>query len=159
MNKQHWLGIAAVMLLAGGIELKLVAYSAEPQAGANASGSRPSSPQHDKAVKTLLETARNTWDETAREYDNGRVTLAEVYAWSRRLLDAERMAAADKGGEIDALMRHWKRMQVLHNKIQALFDAAARGGEAQKLHATSFYVAEAELWLVDAGGQAPGDED
>ncbi|HUY91673.1 MAG TPA: M56 family metallopeptidase [Pirellulales bacterium] len=153
MKKTLWISIAAVILLAGGLEFKLVARGEEDRAD------RASSPAHDAAVQAMLEASKKTWEVTAMEFDNGRVTLSDVYVWSRRLLETERLASKDKDGEYDALLQHWRRMRVLHNKIQALFDVAARGGEAQKLHATSFYVAEAELWLVDAGGQAPGDED
>lgn len=153
MKKTLWLAAAAAMLLAGGIELKLVARAAEGQAD------RPNSPEHEKAVQLLLETAKQTWDVTAAEYDNGTVTLSDVYVWSRRLLEAERLAARSKDDEIAALARHWKRMHVLFIKTKALFDAGVKGGETQKVKATSFYVAEAELWLIDAGGKAPGDAD
>lgn len=159
MFKMPWFAAGAVVLLAGGIELSLFARGVEDRAGAKADGARPTTPQHDAAVKKLLVAAKQIWVETSSEFELERVTLADVYVWSRRLSEAERMAAKDKQGELDALTGHWKRMHTLHNKIQALFDAAARGGEAHKLHATSFYVAEAELWLVDAGGKAPDDAD
>jgi hypothetical protein len=159
MFKIPWFAAGAVVLLAGGIELALSARSAEVRAGANGDGARPTTPQYNDAGKKLLAAAKQIWEETSSEFEFERVTLADVYMWSRRLSEAERIAARDKQGELDALTGHWKRMRTLHNKIQPLFDAAARGGEAHKLHATSFYVAEVELWLVDAGGRVPGDED
>ena len=159
MNKKLWFGGATVVLLAAGIELKLVARSTEGHAGENSKGNPATSPQHDRAVQTLVETAKQTWDVTAAEYDNGTVTLEMVYLWSRRLLEAERIAARNDDDEIAALARHWKRMHVLYLKTKALFEAGVRGGEEQKLRSTSFYLAEAELWLVDAGGKAPSDAD
>jgi hypothetical protein len=43
-------------------------------------------------------------------------------------------------------------MRKLHNKVAALGREGAKGGEADKFHATQFYVAEAELLLVEAKG-------
>jgi beta-lactamase regulating signal transducer with metallopeptidase domain len=153
MKKTLWMAVAAIVLFAGGIEWRVVARAAEDQVD------RSNSPEHEKAVQLLLETAKQAWDVTAAEYDNGTVTLEMVYLWSRRLLEAERIAAKNKDDEIAALARHWKRMHVLYIKTKALFDAGARGGETQKVKSTSFYVAEAELWLANAGSQAPGDSD
>jgi hypothetical protein len=49
-----------------------------------------------------------------------------------------------------ACREHLARMQELHRKVEALSKQGARGGEAEKLHATQFYVAEAELLLLEA---------
>ena len=64
-------------------------------------------------------------------------------------------AGSQSTGPARGVRRHWQRMHQLHRKVGALYFAGSRGGEAEKYHATEYYLAEAELWLADAGGEVP----
>ena len=149
MKKTLWLAVAAIVLLAGGIELKLVARAAEGQ------DDRPNSPEHEKAAKAMLEAAKRTYEATAAGYDAGTVMMVSVHSWSQYLLQAERGLAKTKDDELTALIGHWQRMKTLHNKVEPLYRTGSKGGELEKYFATNYYLAEAELWLVDAGGKVP----
>ena len=46
-------------------------------------------------------------------------------------------------------------MKSWYLKIKALYIAGAKGGEAEVLADARYYLAEAEFWLVAAGGTAP----
>lgn len=50
------------------------------------------------------------------------------------------------------MSREWKG-----ESGKALFDSGTKGGEAEKLVRAKFYRAEAELWLVEAGGTVPDE--
>jgi hypothetical protein len=64
------------------------------------------------------------------------------------------MRAADaKEKLVEASREHLARMKNLHAKVDALARQGAQGGEADKLHAAAFYVAEAELLLLDANSE------
>jgi hypothetical protein len=155
VKKTALIAASLALLLAGGVRMKLIAREAPGEDAAEKQADGQDRKAHFKAAKAMLAAAKKTSDLTTEEYAFGRVTLTDVYAWSRRLLDAERNIAKTKQADIDAFAGHWQRMKRLHGKVAALFQAAVRGGEAQKLHATEFYVAEAELLLVDAGGTVP----
>ena len=77
---------------------------------------------------------------------------ADVYAWSSYLRSAQVRAAGSREQATKAYGEHLARMQKLHNQIAAFSRRSAKGGEADKLHATQFYVAEAELLLLEAKG-------
>jgi hypothetical protein len=44
-------------------------------------------------------------------------------------------------------------MRKLHDKVKAAHDAGVKGGEEHQYRATKFFVAEAELLLLDARAQ------
>jgi hypothetical protein len=89
----------------------------------------------------------------------GTLRAEDLFPWSRRVLDAERAVAENKADELRSLADHWKRMRQLRRKVEALFIAGAKGGEAETYAAARYYAAEAELWLLAAGGELPEDED
>jgi hypothetical protein len=52
-----------------------------------------------------------------------------------------------------ACQEHVDRMRGIHAKVKALHAQGSRGGEETKYRASEFYVAEAELLLLEAKGQ------
>lgn len=110
---------------------------------------------HLKQARAVRDAAKATYQSTQLDYDRGMAVFSEVYAWSRRWLEAELNLAADRPAEIAVLQEHWKRMKRCYFAIKALNATGSRGGERQKLDAADFYVAEAELWLAAAGGEVP----
>ncbi|HVX62389.1 MAG TPA: M56 family metallopeptidase [Pirellulales bacterium] len=155
MKKACLLGAALALLLAGGAELKLSVQNAAAQGRAKGDAK---SEVRAKAAQVLLQAARKTSEITTKEYDEGTVTLTMVYVWSRRLLDAERALAKNQQEDLEALQDHRQRMQRLLQKTKALHEKGARGGEEQKLRALEYYVAEVELWIIDAGGEATNND-
>ncbi|HUY32928.1 MAG TPA: hypothetical protein VMV69_09115 [Pirellulales bacterium] len=110
-----------------------------------------------KARQAMLKAAKKTYAATQVSYQAGKAPFSETYAWSRRWLEAERALAKDKNGELAALKDHWKRMRPSYLKIKALYLGGIKGGEAETFGAAEFYLAEAELWLIEAGGTVPDD--
>lgn len=55
--------------------------------------------------------------------------------------------------DLEALRDHRQRMQRLLRITKELNEKGARGGEEQKLRALEYYVAEVDLWIIDAGGE------
>jgi hypothetical protein len=109
----------------------------------------------DASKQAMLKAAKNTYEATRAAYEVGTETLANVFLWSRRWLEAELAVTEDDETELAAFNAHWDRMNQIHGKIKALFGQGVRGGEAEKLHASEFYLAEAEFWLVTSGGSVP----
>ena len=130
MKKIALIAASLALLLAGGVQMKLIGAEAPGEDAAEKQADGQDRKAHFKAAKAMFEAAKKTSDVTAEEYDFGRVTLTDVYAWSRRLLDAERNLAKTKQAEIDACAGHWKRMKRLHVKVSALFQAG--GARAAK---------------------------
>lgn len=155
MKKACLIAAGLALLLAGGIQVKLIAREQNEKQPAKAP--RASAEARLKAAEAVLETAKQTSELTTAEYDEGTVTLTEVYVWSRRWLDAQRALAKNQEEGLNALRDHLKRMQRLLRITKALRDSGARGGEEQKLRAMRYYVAEVELWIIDAGGEPPRD--
>jgi outer membrane protein assembly factor BamB len=89
------------------------------------------------------------------EYSGPTATIDDPYPWSRRLLEAERALASTKSEDISAVLDHWKRMQHYYGMISALHETGTKGGEDTAFAAAEYYLAEAELWLADAGGGVP----
>lgn len=147
------LGVSLALLLAGGTQVKLVARDAADLQSTNAAAAEEAA--YAKAAEAMLETAKATYEATAAGYDAGTITLPELYLWSRRWLEAERTLASTKEDELAALAQHWQRMRTTLRKVGALYFAGSKGGEAEKYHGAEFYLAEAEMWLVDAGGAVP----
>ena len=110
-----------------------------------------------KARQAMLKAAKKTYGATLVSYQAGKAPFSEVYSWSRRWLEAERLLAKDKDGELAALNDHWKRMNQSYLKIKAWWLGGIKGGEAETFGAAEFYLAEAELWLIEAGGTVPAE--
>lgn len=110
------------------------------------------------AMAAMLKSARNTYESIPFGGDAGTAGYADLYFWSCRWLQAERLRTKGNEENIPALRAHWERMNAVHQKISALHGANAKGGEADKFHAASYFLAEAELWLLRAGGAVPQAE-
>ena len=114
---------------------------------------------HPKQARAMLAAAQKTWEATSAGYDVGTETLSHVHFWSKQLLSAERASADTKEEDLAALRDYWKRTKQTYLKVQALYNTGIRGGETEKFAAASYYLAEAELWLLDAGGSVPDNVD
>jgi beta-lactamase regulating signal transducer with metallopeptidase domain len=156
MKKACLLGVSLVLLLAGGARVHLIARD---DAGKESNSARTAGPAQAEAATAMLEAAKKAYEATAAGYDAGTAPLPDLYVWSRRWLEAERNLAKTLKDQRSALMQHWDRMSVTHRKVAAMYFAGSKGGEVEKYYATKFYLAEAEMWLAQAGGDAPsGDE-
>lgn len=155
VKKTALMAASLALLLAGGIEIELVAREAADKTIADTQGGGLDVRGHFKAAKAMLEAAAKTYEATAAGYDAGTAPGQDVYIWSRRWLDAERSLAKNDHHQLAALTAHWERMHTLYRKIEALYRHGSKGGEAEKYFAMRFYVAEAELFLADAGGAVP----
>lgn len=141
------------LLLATGLRVNLIAKEATDKPAAKAG--RGGDEAHVKAAMALLTAAKKASEITTAEYDEGTVTLTDAYVWSRRLLDAERAVAKNEEDDLKALRDHWKRIEQLYRRTKALHEMGRRGGEEQKLRSLEYYLAEVELWIVDAGAEPP----
>ncbi|HVX15578.1 MAG TPA: hypothetical protein VHC22_30610 [Pirellulales bacterium] len=115
---------------------------------------------HPAEAKAVLAAANGYWDARMATQVTGGPNFKdaeELHLWSSRLFAAERVLAETEEGEQAAALGHWKRMEQLYHKVKALFDTGTKGGETEKLAAAKYYRAEAELWLVEAGGRVPED--
>jgi hypothetical protein len=74
----------------------------------------------------------------------------EVYVWSSRWRGAAIRAADTQQQIVKANEEHVDRMRAVYRSVKGLHDEGGKGGESHKLFATEFYVAEAELTLLEA---------
>ena len=82
---------------------------------------------------------------------DGRSAVEERCTWSRRWMEAERDAAADDAARRQAVVAHRDRMKPLLAMMERRQQAGMLSG--QDLAATRYFVAEAEQWAAEAGGQ------
>ena len=108
--------------------------------------------QAHEALRTLQNAAQQTYEATASSYEAGTSKSSEVYDWSRKCA-AEIMKAMNQEQALQASTEHLERMRKLHKKVKALHDEGSRGGEMSVYHASRFYVAEAELMLMETDGE------
>jgi DNA-binding transcriptional regulator YbjK len=96
----------------------------------------------------LLEAAQKTYQATTAAYSAGVVRdIGQLYAWSRRWMEAESL---DPTPEVrrKAAQEHLARMEAQLVKVAALHQMALKGGESHVFHAMEYYVAEAKLMLA-----------
>ncbi|HUY35175.1 MAG TPA: M56 family metallopeptidase [Pirellulales bacterium] len=180
MKKTLVIAIGLTLLLAGGLRVRLVAR--EEAKRNQAQLSRAEDPLRAAAAKvdaarSMLDSAKKAHKIAMESYSKGLFPFSDVYPWSRRWLDAERALAESKNDQIAALMapfryavlynstaeskndqiaaltQHWKRMEELHLQVSRLV-AGRQAAEFDEISA-EYYVAEAESWLVAAGGTVP----
>jgi hypothetical protein len=89
------------------------------------------------ANPNMVLAARKAKEAALAMHDVGRASLEDVYRWSRRVIEADNFAPQSVADHL-ALMRN------LHARADAMNKAGAPGGEELWLHATAYYVAEAE---------------
>ncbi|MFO0763187.1 MAG: hypothetical protein U0359_42510 [Byssovorax sp.] len=80
------------------------------------------------------------------QYANGTVTLDTVYLWSVRWMDSEKKTKA----ALPAAQAHLARMRALQASVKSRANVGLASGADGK--ASVYYTAEAEAWVVDAGG-------
>ena len=110
---------------------------------------------HPEQAEAMLAAAQKTFEATNASYEVGTNTLNNLQDSSRRLMLAQRALADNKEQDLAALLDYWKRSKKIYLKVRALYNAGTRGGETEKFHAASYFLAEAELLLVAAGGTVP----
>jgi hypothetical protein len=101
--------------------------------------------EQNPASSKLVESARGALEAASALYEVGQADTETVYLWSRRLVDAEIQAGAGN----DAALQHVARMRKLHDRVATLNRAGVAGGEELKLHATAFYVEEAQALALE----------
>lgn len=74
------------------------------------------------------------------------VTADTVYQWSVRWLEA----AKKTKGALSAAQDHLARMRALSTQVKSATAAGTASSADEK--GAAYYVAEAEVWVVDAGG-------
>jgi hypothetical protein len=126
-----WWSVAALILVAVGGVLWEARADAEKQ----------------PAVKPspLLEPAKQAYKGVAAAFDVGTASLADLYHWSRRWMDAEVASAQMPMQKQQAKDAHLERMKNLHGKIAALNQHGIVGGEPEKFYATKYFLEEAKL--------------
>jgi hypothetical protein len=149
MKKLILAAMAITLLAVGMIRVELVAQP-RPDAASKKAGVTVRNAEIAAKQKAMIDAARATYDTLTEYFRLGRQEPNEVYVWSSYLRIAEVRAANSPDQIISACNGHLERMKRLHAGVKALSDESARGGEADRLHATEFYVAEAELFLLEA---------
>lgn len=152
--RKHAMFIVAVAVSTCAITFALAAPEAVEKQPPAEFGS-PMAKAHPDQARAMLAAAQKAWQANKASYDVGTTTLGNVHLWSRQLLLAERALAKNKDEDLAALTDYWKRSKQTYLKVRALYTAATRGGEAERYAEASYYLAEAELWLVAAGGKIP----
>jgi hypothetical protein len=142
---------AGVALLMAGIVC--VELAAQPSAKSGAKAADVTGPDAQRAakLKAMIDAAKAAYAGILEAHNLGRATSNnEVYAWSNHIRSAEVRAAGSRQQIIKVCQEHLQRMRDLHERVAALGREGAPGGEMHKQAATQFYVAEAELLLMEA---------
>jgi hypothetical protein len=152
MKRVSAIGVAAALLGLAAIALKPVGAAVESNTRAE-----PKALERERAIaaESMLEAAKKTYGAIAFGNDAGTAAFADLYTWSRRWLEAAKSIAKSDQEQLAALREHRERVNRIHQQIAALHRAAAKGGEDEKFYATKYYLAEAELWLLEVGGKDP----
>jgi hypothetical protein len=93
-------------------------------------------------VDARVTTAHRAYDLARAASATGTGTTEEVYVWSVRWLNAERLASPDRAQA--ALMGHLSRMTTLEAEVRARVATGAAPASAEA--ACAYYVAEARAW-------------
>jgi hypothetical protein len=78
------------------------------------------------------------------------VPYNEHYGAMRSLKNARLEVASNKGERLQALQHYLDQVKGLYNKIDALREEGAAGGEAYWWRQARFRVVEAQVWLLEA---------
>jgi hypothetical protein len=143
--------VTTVLVVGGLLQIDMAAQErAKEKGGAKQEAAK----EADRAdtLKTLHDAARATYEGTVSSFQSGLLQPSEVYTWSLRWRGAAVKVAKNEAGALEASKDHLERMRQLHSKVQALSDSGSRGGEHHLYQATRYYVAEAELFALEAGG-------
>ena len=85
----------------------------------------------------MVAAAQATLDATRAVYEVGGASLEDVYRWSRWVMEADQFSPL-------SVKKHTELMEQLHRVALAKMKVAAVGGEEHIVHATEYYLAEAE---------------
>ena len=125
--------------------------------GAGAMSLAAPSPAPPKVPKELLEqrvkAAKRTYERRLTRIRLAEGMPADLFGWSRRWLDAELALSKDKAARLASLQAHVKRTR----EVEGIADVYAKAGQGQQDHAdeATYYRIEAEIMLIEAGGQLP----
>ena len=110
-----------------------------------------------KVPKALLQerlmAASNTYNLKLQTVLNGNGTPTELFGWSRRWLDAQLALCENKKDRLAAYQAHVERTRHEERRMHA-FAKTGQGRQADASAAT-FFRTEAEILLLEAGGQLP----
>jgi hypothetical protein len=146
---------AIVLLVAGIVRVELVAQL-RPEADSESGGSAARNSERTTKMQAMIDAARAAYEARLLLYHSGTIPANELYVWSSYLRSSQVRAVGSRREATKACQEHLDRMKDLHDKVAALANQGARGGEADKFHATQFYVAEAELLLMEAKNNEKG---
>jgi hypothetical protein len=85
----------------------------------------------------MVAAAKEALKATQAIYDVGRADIEDVYRWSLRTVEADHFSPP-------SIAAHLTLMEDLHDRAAAKATVGAEGGEPHVVHATKYYVAEAE---------------
>jgi hypothetical protein len=85
----------------------------------------------------MVAAAKEALKATQAAYDVGRADIEDVYRWSLRTAEADHFSPA-------AVTAHLALMKELHDRAATKAQIGAEGGEPHVVHATEYYLAEAE---------------
>ena len=134
MNKSIFVGIVAIIVSAEfAIAPRLLAQEADIK----------------KLNQTRVEAAKKAHVLTMQSYKFGNeLKPGEVYTWSVRWLKAQQDLDGKEADRRVALKDHFQRMKDLGKLVEAMVKAKVSG--TRDSAAAQYYVAEAELWFVQA---------
>ena len=114
----------------------------------------PPPPQDPAALARLrAEAGVRAFEMTWLYYSENRIPSEKVYWSSRRLLEAQRDAAADGPGRVAAFEAHLERIGRLEAKIARIRKLGF--GNSLDVLDTDYYRREADFWLAEARAKAP----
>ncbi len=114
-------------------------------------------PDQDRAAQvTKLATqrrdaARKTYEVWWANYREGRAPAEVLYRWSYRWLQADRQLNPKPADQVAAYQGHWERMRDLDRVVRRLQRAGII--TIDEVSSAEYYLAEAELWLLEAKGK------
>ncbi|HEY2837813.1 MAG TPA: HEAT repeat domain-containing protein [Pirellulales bacterium] len=102
----------------------------------------------------LVEAGERGFEAASASYNNDTITLDEVCAWSLRWLSAMEVTAKAPEDKVVAAKANLQRFEGLRDRVKVLYDMGVRGGEAEKMAMTDYYVADAKRRLAHAEREA-----
>jgi beta-lactamase regulating signal transducer with metallopeptidase domain len=100
--------------------------------------------------RAAAEAAGKAFEATQAAYETDTVPLSDLCSASLRLLDAQRKASQSRKEDVAAVEAYLARTQTIHDKVKALFNNGAHGGEAEKYYSMVYYLEDAKGMLKAA---------
>jgi hypothetical protein len=147
MKKLILSALAVALLVAGIVRVEL---GAQPRVEGDTRNVELAAKQ-----KAMIDAAKAAYAGILESHSLGRATSNnEVYAWSSHIRSSEVRAASSRQQVTKACQEHLERMRDLQERVVALGREGAPGGEQHKQAAAQFYLAEAEMLLIEAKTQS-----